>query len=66
MRIELDADECKEIVTILTESIGGLEAVLVAVRQDTDPRKYERWTAERARLIALRNKFVPGMKATVD
>ncbi len=69
MQIDLDANECKEIVSILTGTIGSVDVALASIRPDTSPGVYMRWTSERARLIALRNKFTPGMKsanATVD
>ncbi len=69
MQIDLDADGCKEVVSILTGEIGRLDFAIALIRNDTDPGKYKRWTMERARLVALRNKFVPGMKTvnvTVD
>ncbi len=66
MVIDLNTEECKEIAIVMTEAIHTLDVTLARTRRDTEPGIYGQLAAGRARLIALRNKFVPGIKATLD
>ncbi len=62
MRIaDLTPEDCREIVTSLTETIGRIDAALITARSDRALRHYDKLTRDRAYLIALRNKFVPFM-----
>lgn len=61
MHLHLNKEECKQVVTSLTETIGSIEIALTTIRRDVSPGKYDHLTKQRAYLIALRHKFVPGM-----